>query len=74
MKSRIFHTSINLLIEPGLYTKLKMIATMKKTSMSKIIRAGISLWIDQYEKANNIIQTKKEDMDHECSDSEENRK
>ena len=33
MKKRTFHTSINLLVEPGLYQKLKMTATLKKTSM-----------------------------------------
>jgi hypothetical protein len=33
MRNRIFHTSINLLIEAGLYQRLKMAAKLKKTSM-----------------------------------------
>jgi len=66
MRKRTLHTSINLLIEPGIYQQLKMIATLKRSSMSKIIREGIKLWLDRYEKENNIIQTG-ENIDHDCS-------
>ena len=41
MKKRIFHTSLNLLIQPGIYQRLKMIAALKKISMSKLIREGM---------------------------------
>jgi macrodomain Ter protein organizer (MatP/YcbG family) len=41
MRNRTFHTSINLLIEPGIYQRLKMIARLQHTTMSKIIREGI---------------------------------
>jgi len=55
MKKRTFHTSINLLVEPGLYQKLKMTATVKKTSMSKIIREGIKLKLAQIDKQDNVV-------------------
>ena len=55
MKKRTFHTSVNLLVEPGLYQKLKMTATLKKTSMSKIIREGIRLKLVQIDKEDNVV-------------------
>ena len=55
MKKRTFHTSINLLVEPGLYQKLKMTVTVKKTSMSKIIREGIKLKLAQIDKQDNVV-------------------
>jgi len=73
MKKRIFHTSVNLLIQPGIYQRLKKIATLKKISMSKLIREGIQLRLAQYDKENNIIETK-EDYDDECNCKQENRK
>jgi hypothetical protein len=55
MKKRTFHTSVNLLVEPGLYQKLKMTSTLKKTSMSKIIREGIRLKLAQIDKQDNVV-------------------
>ena len=55
MRTRTLHTSINLLIEPGTYQRLKMIAGLKKTTMSKFIREGIKLRLAQYVKENNSI-------------------
>ncbi|MCK9390691.1 MAG: hypothetical protein M0Q01_03885 [Syntrophales bacterium] len=72
MRKRTLHTSVNLLIQPGLYQRLKMAATLKKTSMSKLIREGIKLRLDQIDKQNNVIQLK-EDQDHECTHNEETR-
>jgi len=72
MRKRTLHTSVNLLIQPGIYQRLKMTATLKKTSMSKLIREGIKLRLDQIDKQNNAIQLK-EDQDHECTHNEETR-
>ena len=55
MRIRTYHTSINLLIEPGVYQRLKMIAKQKKTTMSKIIREGIKLRLDRIDKENNAV-------------------
>lgn len=55
MRNRTFHTSINLLIEPNTYQRLKMIAGLQKTTMSKFIREGIKLRLAQYDKENNSI-------------------
>ena len=55
MRNRTFHTSVNLLIEPGLYQRLKMAARLKKTPMSKIIRDGIRLILDKIDKENNAV-------------------
>jgi len=55
MRNRTFHTSINLLIEPGTYQRLKMIAGLQKTTMSKFIREGIKLRLTQYDKENNSV-------------------
>ena len=57
MRKRNFHTSINLLIEPNTYQRLKMIAGLQKTTMSKFIREGIKLRLAQYDKENNSIVT-----------------
>ncbi len=57
MRNRTFHTSINLLIEPNTYQRLKMIAGLQKTTMSKFIREGIKLRLAQYDKENNSIVT-----------------
>jgi len=58
MRTRTLHTSINLLIEPDTYQRLKMIAGLQKTTMSKFIREGIKLRLDKYDKDNNSIVTK----------------
>ena len=57
MRIRILHTSINLLIEPDIYQRLKMIAGLQKTTMSKFIREGIKLRLARYDKENNSIVT-----------------
>ena len=72
MRKRTLHTSVNFLIQPGLYQRLKMAATLKKTGMSKLIREGIKLRLDQIDKQNSVIQLK-EDQDHECTRNEETR-
>ena len=55
MRTRNFHTSINLLIEAGLYQRLRMAAKLKKTSMSKIVRDGIKLILEQIEKETDVV-------------------
>jgi predicted DNA-binding protein len=55
MKIRVFHTSINLLIEPITYQRLKMCAKLKKIPMSKIIREGINLILDKIDDENNAV-------------------
>ncbi len=55
MRKRNFHTSINLLIEPSTYQRLKMIAGLQKTTMSKFIREGIKLRLAQHDKENNSM-------------------
>ena len=55
MRKRKFHTSVNLLLEPDTYQRLKMIAGLQKTTMSKFIREGIKLRLAQYDKENNSI-------------------
>ena len=55
MRKRNFHTSVNLLIEPSTYQRLKMIAGLQKTTMSKFIREGIKLRLAQYDKENNSM-------------------
>ncbi len=55
MRTRTLHTSINLLIEPSTYQRLKMIAGLQKTTMSKFIREGIKLRLAQYDKEKNSM-------------------
>ncbi|MCX5830631.1 MAG: ribbon-helix-helix domain-containing protein [Deltaproteobacteria bacterium] len=55
MRNRTFHTSINLLIEAGLYQRLRWAAKQTKTSMSKIVREGIKLILAQIEKEIDIV-------------------
>ena len=55
MRKRTLHTSVNLLIEPISYSRLKSAAAFKKTNMSKLIREGINLRLDQIDKERNII-------------------
>ncbi len=63
MRNRTFHTSINLLIEPNTYQRLKMIAGLQKTTMSKFIREGIKLRLAQYDKENNSVMGEKDHAD-----------
>lgn len=53
MKNKMYHTSINLSIEAGVYQRLRMVAKLKKTSMSKLVRAGIRLKLEEIDKENN---------------------
>ena len=55
MRIRTFHTSLNLLIEPSTYQRLKMIARLQKTTMSKLVRDGIKLILAQIDKENNAV-------------------
>jgi hypothetical protein len=58
MRNRTLHTSLNFLIEPGLYQRLKMTARMKHIPMSQIIRDGIRSELDKIDKENpNAIIT-----------------
>jgi predicted DNA-binding ribbon-helix-helix protein len=55
MKIRTYHTSLNLLIEPATYQRLKMIARLKKTTMSKLVREGIKLKLALIDKENDAV-------------------
>jgi len=55
MRERILHTSMNLLLDPDTYQRIKMIATLQKIPMSKFIREGINLRLAQYDKENNSV-------------------
>lgn len=55
MRNRTLHTSVNLLVEPGLYQRLKMAAKVKKISMSKIVREGTKIRLDQIEKETDVV-------------------
>jgi len=55
MRNRTLHTSVNLLIEPATYQRLKMTARLENISMSRIIRDGIKVRLDQIDKKNNSI-------------------
>jgi predicted DNA-binding protein len=55
MRNRKLHTSINLLLEPEMYQRLKLTASVKKIPMSKIIRDGIKLKLDKIDKENNAV-------------------
>jgi hypothetical protein len=55
MRKRTFHTSVNLLIQPMSYSRLKRAAAFKKTSMSKIIREGINLILDKVDKERDVF-------------------
>jgi len=57
MRKRTYHTSMNLLLEPDMYQRIKMIARLQRTTMSKFIREGIKLRFAQYDKENNSITT-----------------
>jgi hypothetical protein len=61
MRKRIYHTSLNLLIEPATYQRLRIAARETKTSMAKIIREGINLRLDQIDKANAADVKRKEE-------------
>jgi hypothetical protein len=55
MRTRTLHTSVNLLIEPVMYQRLKMSSRLEKASMSKIIRDGIRLILAEIDKKNNTV-------------------
>jgi len=66
MKNRKYHTPMNLLVEPEMYQRLKMIARLQKITMSSLIRDGIQMKIDKIDKDNNALIGEK---DHEQSDN-----
>ena len=49
---------MNLLLEPDMYVRIKMISGLKKISMSNIIRESIKLWLAKYDKENNSMTVK----------------
>jgi hypothetical protein len=55
MRKRILHTSVNLLMEPDTYQRLKRAAKLKKIPMSKIIREGTKIRLDQIEKETDVV-------------------
>jgi hypothetical protein len=55
MKKKTYQTLINLLIEARQYQRLRMVAQLQKTSMSKLVRDGIDLKLAQVDKQNNAI-------------------
>jgi predicted transcriptional regulator len=55
MRNRTYHTPMNLLLEPDMYQRLRMIARLQKTTMSKIIRDGIKKELDRIDKENNAV-------------------
>lgn len=55
MKNRRYHTQMNLLLEPDMYARIRMILTLEKISMSNIIRDSIELSLARYDKENNSI-------------------
>jgi hypothetical protein len=55
MRNRTLHTSINLLVEAGLYQRLKKAARLQKTTMSKIVREGTKIRLAQIEKETDAV-------------------
>lgn len=55
MRTRKYHTPMNLLLEPDMYVRIRLISSLKKISMSNIIRESIKLWLARYDKENNSI-------------------
>ena len=53
MRIRILHTSINLLMEPLAYQRLKATAREKNISMARIIREGTNIRLDQLDHVKN---------------------
>lgn len=66
MRKRNYHTSINLLIDPDMYLRMKMISRLQHKSMSEFIREGINLRLAMYDRENNSMREK---IDHEQSDN-----
>jgi hypothetical protein len=69
MRKRTLHTSINLLIEPATYQRLRVAARERKTSMAEIIREGINLRLDQIDKV-NAADVKQEKQKHNSKELE----
>ena len=59
MRARIFHTSINLLIDPATYQRLKAVAREARTSMARVIREGINIRQDQIENRQKELNSKR---------------
>jgi hypothetical protein len=64
MRNRTLHTSVNLLVEPELYQRLKMSARLERTPMSKIIRNGIRSELDKMDRENPNAIIIEENHDH----------
>lgn len=56
MRIRKYHTLLNLQVEPDMYTRLKMAASLKNVSMSSLVREGITLELKQIDKENNAMR------------------
>ena len=69
MRQRTYHTPFNLLLEPEIYQRLKMISRLKHVPMSKFIREGIDLRLINYDKENDALIPHKEDINDGCSDT-----
>ena len=63
MRIRILHTSVNLLMEPITYQRLKAAAREKKISMSRIIREGTLIRLDQLDHVKNPSEDKQKLME-----------
>ena len=46
---------MNLLLQPQMYQRIKMISSLEGIPMSQLIREGIQLRIDQTDKKNNAV-------------------
>lgn len=68
MKKRRYHTPMNLLLEPYMYQRIKMISSLEGIPMSQLIREGIQLRIDQTDKKNNAVITEKKQSKEEDAD------
>lgn len=69
MRSRNFYVPMNFLAPPELYTKLKETADEEGTTMSKILRDGAVLRLDEIAQKNREKKAR-EDIDSDSSDDE----
>jgi hypothetical protein len=53
MKKRTYDTPVCLLLQTGIFDRIKFIAEQKKISMSNLIRDGIKLKLAQIDEENN---------------------
>lgn len=50
-----YHTSVGVAVEPEMYRRLKRAASLKKVSMSKLIREGIGIRLDRVDQENRAL-------------------